>query len=351
MRHTKKILFLFAAIILGVNTFGLSPASAEEEIRIIEPRPSVHIPGLQFSDPKQIAGETETFGEGQNTRRSLQIPFLGEYIAAIYRYAIGVAVILAIFMIIVSGFQWAFSGGSQDAIGGAKKRIVGAVSGLILAVSSYAILYTINPELVRFRSLTITYIEGQEAGDYVSGYDLEGYTGQTSEEVGTVPGDNVFGKKSEVPEQFVADLKWVAEEMKKQGWGIRITSGYRSVADQVRLIRRNCTNPPGDSRSCQQKTPKNKHPQTCIFRNSPAGELDSKKCPHTTGLAIDVWGTDERGRQCIKQAQCNRNPASDACRRNACQKELIRLMKIKNFCVLDSESWHFEKPKLSSKCR
>jgi hypothetical protein len=86
-----------------------------------------------------------------------KLPFIGEYIGAVYKYAVAVAGILAVIMIIIGGLQWLSSGGNTDMISSAKKRILGAIIGLLLAVGSYTILYNINPELVNFKHLQVQY--------------------------------------------------------------------------------------------------------------------------------------------------------------------------------------------------
>lgn len=75
----------------------------------------------------------------------------GDFIQYAYRYGMWLAGIVAVAFIVISGAQWAASGGNSDMIGSAKKRIAGAVSGLILLALSYTILNTINPYLVSLR--------------------------------------------------------------------------------------------------------------------------------------------------------------------------------------------------------
>jgi len=54
------------------------------------------------------------------------------------------------------------------------------------------------------------------------------------------------------------------------------------------------------------------------------------------------------GGQAITRDQCLRNVT--ACFDNPYQKKLIAGMRAEGFCVLSIEPWHFEKPKMSSKC-
>lgn len=76
---------------------------------------------------------------------------IGDYIKNFYNYSILAATVLAVVMIIIAGFQWAVSGGNSQVITSAQKRIGGSIIGLLLAISAYAILNTINPRLVQLR--------------------------------------------------------------------------------------------------------------------------------------------------------------------------------------------------------
>lgn len=75
----------------------------------------------------------------------------GDFIQYGYRYGMWVAGIIAVAFIVISGVQWAASGGNSDMIGSAKNRIAGAITGLILLALSYTVLSTINPYLVQLR--------------------------------------------------------------------------------------------------------------------------------------------------------------------------------------------------------
>jgi hypothetical protein len=99
------------------------------------------------------AGETETKITFGNKKNFLH---LGDFIQFIYGYGIIIASILAVVMIILGGIQYMASGsmlssGKKDQVNGAKKRIAGGVIGLTIALLSYTILSTINPQLIAFR--------------------------------------------------------------------------------------------------------------------------------------------------------------------------------------------------------
>lgn len=98
-----------------------------------------------FCLPSSLTVTKITFGGRNNFMH------MGEFIQYMYRYGVGVAGILGTVMIIFGGFQWATSGGNSSIIGSAKKKITGSIIGMLLAITSYTILNTINPALVNLR--------------------------------------------------------------------------------------------------------------------------------------------------------------------------------------------------------
>ena len=90
-------------------------------------------------------------GVGTDVTQSL----LPEYIQSLYKFFVGIAGILAVVMIAIGGLIWLFSGGDSGKITKAKEIIVGAIVGLILVLTSYLILNTINPKLVSFAPLGV----------------------------------------------------------------------------------------------------------------------------------------------------------------------------------------------------
>lgn len=98
-------------------------------------KPQVPIPGLDYSKV-QSSGSTKA---------------IGEYVKGIYKYAIGIVGILAAVVLMFGGVLWLTAGGNNEQITSAKAWIGASLTGLVLALSSYMILATINPALVDFR--------------------------------------------------------------------------------------------------------------------------------------------------------------------------------------------------------
>jgi len=133
---------------------------SEIDTIINKPTPQITIPGLNFSDIKK--------SEDASGNIYLYIPFLGNYLASIYKYAIVTAAVLAIVMIMINGIGIIISGGTPEKINQTKKRIGQAIIGLLLAVGSYTLLYALNPELVEFKNLKVLYIPTKDLGGEIA---------------------------------------------------------------------------------------------------------------------------------------------------------------------------------------
>ena len=74
---------------------------------------------------------------------------LGALIEQIFTWSLGVLGISVFVMFFYSGFLWLTAAGNTARIGEARNHMTNAVFGAILLLSSYLILYTINPDFVR----------------------------------------------------------------------------------------------------------------------------------------------------------------------------------------------------------
>jgi hypothetical protein len=128
--------------------------AAAIQTTICTPVPRIKIPGLNFTTAQELA-ENNVWTDPQDGSTYLFIPFLGEYISAVYRYGIALAGIVVVLILIVSGIQWIMGGASPDNIDAAKERIKHALTGLFIIATTYTFLYIINPELTSFKSLKI----------------------------------------------------------------------------------------------------------------------------------------------------------------------------------------------------
>jgi uncharacterized protein YybS (DUF2232 family) len=72
------------------------------------------------------------------------------YMATVYWFFLSGAVILALVMLIIGGVEYVGSAGNTSLLQDAKGRMLNAILGLLLALISWLILNTINPDLVDF---------------------------------------------------------------------------------------------------------------------------------------------------------------------------------------------------------
>ncbi len=111
----------------------------------ITPRLIVPIPDFSFSEA-QISEVTENGVVYQN----IDAPYLAEYLAAIFRYAIAICGILATVLMMIGGFQY-LVGQHKDGMA----RIKNSTMGMLLLFVTYVILQTVNRGLVEFNAVRV----------------------------------------------------------------------------------------------------------------------------------------------------------------------------------------------------
>jgi hypothetical protein len=125
-----------------------------KDLLIKSPGISIKIPGLDFTQINKVDEEGY-----------LYIPWIAEYMTALYKFLIGIVSIVAVVMIIIQGARVVTSGGGEAKMD-AYKKIFRAIIGLVIAWGSYAILYNVNPNLVTFNALKVQYIKTEYMPDY-----------------------------------------------------------------------------------------------------------------------------------------------------------------------------------------
>jgi hypothetical protein len=150
--HYKKIYFGFAIVMfvvlatpfVGFKTY----ASTSTNYTLLAPLPC-------------LSGMTSVpCGTSNNSPAVTQID-INSYISYAYKLALALAVVLAVIMITIGGFEYMLSGAISSK-NDAKERIWNAVLGLLLALCSYIILYTIDPYLIISNLNQFSNLSGQE---------------------------------------------------------------------------------------------------------------------------------------------------------------------------------------------
>jgi hypothetical protein len=78
---------------------------------------------------------------------------IGQFIIVVFKYSIGIIGILAAIVLMVGGVIWLTAGGNQSKVGEAQNWIKGSLTGLVLALTSFLLLSTINSSLVVIKNI------------------------------------------------------------------------------------------------------------------------------------------------------------------------------------------------------
>lgn len=113
-----------------------------EEQAMIPPTLNIEIPGISFANSVKI----------QNGYAN--IPYLAQYLSGVYRYLIGISIVVAAIVVVWGGFLY-LVGSSIDNIKAGKQKITNALIGLMLLLGIYTILNTINPSTTSLSSIKV----------------------------------------------------------------------------------------------------------------------------------------------------------------------------------------------------
>jgi hypothetical protein len=118
----------------------------------------VKIPGLdKLAEQYPIQCEENELGS-----KVCKIPWIPIYIYAIYNYFLAIGGILAALALMIGGVIWLVSAGNASRVSDAKSWITGSVTGLIILLTSYVLLYQINPELIGMKYVELESIKSYD---------------------------------------------------------------------------------------------------------------------------------------------------------------------------------------------
>ncbi len=85
-----------------------------------------------------------------------EIEDISDYIKALYLFGLAIVGVIAMLFVIIGGIRYMTAAGNESTITEAKGQITAAILGLVLLLTSWLILNTINPELVSLKNLTVS---------------------------------------------------------------------------------------------------------------------------------------------------------------------------------------------------
>lgn len=114
----------------------------------VVPELGVPIPGFEFTPATEENG-------------IVSVPYLSQYINAIYRYMTAIVLTVAIVMVMIGGFKYLLSA-TPLGVSDGKKMITDSLIGMTLVLGAYVILNTVNPSLTSLNTLTFERINAAE---------------------------------------------------------------------------------------------------------------------------------------------------------------------------------------------
>jgi len=77
----------------------------------------------------------------------VKYPYFTDYLKNVFEYFVAITAILAAVGLMWGGFKWVAASGNQKVIGSAKETIFNAAIGIIIALTAYLLLFTLNPRI------------------------------------------------------------------------------------------------------------------------------------------------------------------------------------------------------------
>lgn len=137
----------------------LGRCRAQADITQNSSLPKFTIPDLKVSIPGLIKFTQPDFcPNSQDTK--ICFNWIGQYVGALFNYLTLIMGIIAAITLMAGGVRWLTSAGNSQAVSDAKKWILNSILGLILTLCAYILLVVINPALVSFSPLRVTWLEG-----------------------------------------------------------------------------------------------------------------------------------------------------------------------------------------------
>lgn len=327
--------------------FGVSLLGITASLKISKPTVSINIPDLKFST---LASSTAT---DENGVTYLHIPYIGEYLSAIYKFFMVVISIIGVIMIVVEGMKITVMGGEERVNG--FKRIGQIAIGLFIAWGSYAILYNINPDLVTFQALKVQYVKQEPlppddiADD--SGGSAVGGSGVLASEFAACDNLNTANPPAgwvNFDTECGAKKCPGVQNYKRGGKADFIRKEMSDILKKAGLI---AAKTPGNYISVRSKC-RTLDAQKAVAKSNPNGASNGTVAtpghsPHGTGYAVDIVLMN--GKNNISdgsfsgETQCNANKAGVAL--------LSTIMYQAGAVRFGYENWHFESRKVNSVCR
>ena len=79
----------------------------------------------------------------------------------LYRFALVVASVFSVFMIVIAGYIYMAAEGNQESVDKAKSILVSSITSIVILVGGYVLLKFLNPDLIKFQPIQPPSVVGQ----------------------------------------------------------------------------------------------------------------------------------------------------------------------------------------------
>jgi hypothetical protein len=149
----------------GTNIFPLTNESVIKKVDDLERKKNKT---LLFNPPKLVALNKICVLESIETKEgdTASIPWIGQCVVGIYNYMLVFGTLIAVLFIVIGGIIYIVSAGNSSRASSGKKYITYSIYGLILLISSYVLLNTINPNLTNLNAIGINALSDASFEEY-----------------------------------------------------------------------------------------------------------------------------------------------------------------------------------------
>lgn len=223
----------------------LASATTQKEPKFTAPNLQIPIPNLAFSNKVNCE-------QNDDMSWACYVPWLSQYIIAIFNYGLSIAGILAAIVLMAGGLLWLTSAGNPKKVSQAKELIISSIIGLVILFSSYVILVQINPDLIQMKSVRTGVVQEELMPDTEMPPELAGTNPYQAGCVATHKGDlsvcEAYGDKmpgglvlvenkyveKNAAEKYKNAMDCVAQKNKNKKL-FAINSAFRSAKRQLEL--------------------------------------------------------------------------------------------------------------------
>ncbi len=146
-------IILFAFLCMALFLSYTADTAGKQNPVLPAPAPCVSDYGGHCADLAAMASRGELAQVGLEFLKIPEGATFGQVLSRLYVFGIGLVGISALIMVVFGGVKYMTAAGSPQRIGDAKSTITNALFGVALALISWILLYTINPDLVRVLDL------------------------------------------------------------------------------------------------------------------------------------------------------------------------------------------------------